>query len=187
MAYNTLAHATELYSNRSMYADNQSVRQPRDSLLQWPLNGHFDRFKADAMLLAEALTSYCSVVAPTVTDQVFGNQARQQSIALRHSTNILYERALLRNNRVKDIDRRLLEFIERLSIVKMHFPIDGGKTQQNLERLIIELEKQRHEEDLAFWKDSAEIRKDLFAEASTYSATQHRKDILCGVEDGYGR
>ena len=183
MAYYTPAQVAESYLYPSPYASNQPERQPYDSLLQWPRNGYFDRFKPDAALLQEALTAYGGLPAATVADQVFGNQARQQRIALRHSANILYERALLHRNLIKDIDRRLMEFHARLSVIKMHFPLDGGRTQQSLEKLIIELEKQHHEEDLAFWKDSAEIRKDLFADASTYGATQHRREILGGVEE----
>jgi plasmid replication initiation protein len=136
--------------------------------------------------LQEALHSYVGAPAASVAEQVFGNQARQQRIALRHAANVLYERALLHRTHVKDIDRRLTEFQEKLSIIKMHFPLDGGRTQQTLEKTIIDLEKQRHDEELGFWKDSAEIRQQLFEDAATYSATQHRRDILCGVEDGYG-
>jgi plasmid replication initiation protein len=160
---------------------------PYDSLLQWPRNGYFDTLKPDAVLLQEALASYSGPQAATVAEQVFGNQARQQRISLKHLANILYERALLHKGHVKDIDRRLMDFQERLSIVKMHFPVDGGKTQQNLEKIIIDLEKQRHDEELGFWKDSTEVRQQLFENAATYSATQHRRQILCGVEGEYGR
>jgi hypothetical protein len=186
MAYNTTTHIGESYFYRSLYSDSRPAGQPYDSLLQWPRNGYFSRFRPDALLLQEALAAYGGPPAATVAEQVFGNQARQQRISLRHAANILYERALLYQSHVKDIDRRLMEFQERLSVVKMHFPLDGGRTQQTLEKLIIDLEKQRYDEELGFWKDSTEIRQQLFADAATYSATRHRKEILCGVEDGYG-
>ena len=186
MAYNTTPQVRESYFYRSPYSDTQPEHQPYDSLLQWPRNGYFDRFRPDAILLQEALTVYSGPQAATVAEQVFGNQARQQRISLRHFANILYERALLHKSHVKDIDGRLMEFQEKLSIIKMHFPLDGGRTQQTLEKLIIDLEKQRHDEELGFWKDSAEVRQRLFEDAATYSATRHRKDLLCGVEDGHG-
>jgi hypothetical protein len=186
MAYDTTPQVRESYFYRSPYSDTKPAHQPYDSLLQWPRNGYFDRFRPDVVLLQEALTSYCGPQAATVAEQVFGNQARQQRISLRHFANILYERALLHKSHVKDIDRRLMEFQERLSIVKMHFPVDGGKTQQNLEKILLDLEAQRHEEELGFWKDSTEVRQQLFEDAATYSATRHRKDLLCGVEGEYG-
>lgn len=186
MAYNTPTQARESHSYRSPCSDRKPEQRPYDSLLQWPRNGYFDRFRPDAALLHEAFTTYSGPQASTVAEQVFGNQARQQRISLRHAANVLYERALLHKSHVKDIDRRLMEFQEKLSIVKMHFPLDGGRTQQTLEKLIIDLEKQRHDEELGFWKDSMDIRQKLFDDAATYSATRHRKDLLCGVEGDYG-
>ena len=187
MAYNTIPQIRESYFYRSPYCDSRLKHRPYDSLLQWPRNGYFDRFKPDVVLLQEALASYSGPQASTVAEQVFGNQARQQRISLRHFANILYERALLHRSHVKDIDRRLMEFQEKLSIIKMHFPLDGGRTQQTLEKLIIDLETQRHDEELGFWKDSTEVRQQLFENAATYSATRHRQGVLCGVEGEYGR
>lgn len=180
MAYDITPPGTEPYFYHS--ACSQDQPRPYDSLLQWPGNGYFDRLRPDALLLREALASYSGPPAVTVAEQIFGNQARQQKIALRHLANILYERALLHKGHLKDIDRRLMDFEEKLSIVKMHFPLDGGRTQQNLEKLILDLENQRHEEELGFWKDSTEVRQQLFENAAAYSTTQHRRDILCGVE-----
>ena len=187
MAYDRPTQIREPYLDPSLYAGGQQQHGLYDSLLQWPRNGYFNQFKPDAALLHEALTSYSRPQAMTVAEQVFGGQARQQRINLKHLANILYERALLHKSHVKDIDRRLMEFQEKLSILKMHFPLDGGRTQQSLEKLIIDLEKQRHDTELGFWKDSTEIRNGLFENAATYSATQHRKDLLCGVEDGDAR
>ena len=187
MAYDTTPQVRESYFYRSPYSDSTPARRPYDSLLQWPRNGYFDRFKPDAALLQEALSSYGGPQESTVAEQVFGSQARQQRISLKHLANILYERALLHKTHVKDIDRRLMEFQEKLSIIKMHFPIDGGRTQQNLEKTIIDLETQRREEELGFWKDSTEVRQQLFENAATYSATRHRQGVLCGVEGEYGR
>jgi len=187
MAYNTTPQVRESYFYRSPYSDGKLERQPYDSLLQWPRNGYFDRLRPDAILLQEALRAYSGPQASTVAEQVFGNQARQQRISLKHLANILYERALLHKDHLKDIDHRMMEFQEKLSIIKMHFPLDGGRTQQTLEKIIIDLETQRHDEELGFWKDSMEVRQQLFENAATYSATRHRKDLLCGVEEEYGR
>ena len=186
MAYNTTSELRELYFQNSGYSLAKPADSSYDSLLQWPSNGYFERLKPDAALLKEALTSYPSPETSTVAEQVFGNQARQERIGLKHLVNILYERAFLDARHLKEINRRLMDCHEKLSIIKMHFPLDGGRSQQNLERLIVDLEKQRRDEELNFWKDTTEIREKLFENAATYSATQHRKQILCGVEDEYG-
>ena len=95
MAYDTPAQNRDSYFCRSPYSGGELQHQPYDSLLQWPRNGYFDRFSPDAALLQEALSTYCGPQASTVAEQVFGNQARQQRISLRHFANTLYERALL--------------------------------------------------------------------------------------------
>ena len=182
MTYNNTTRLQELYFQNSRYSGSKLENLFYDSLLQWPRNGYFERLKPDAALLKEALTSYATPATSTVAEQVFGNQARQEKIGLKHLANILYERAVLHRNHLKDIDRRLMESQEKLSIIKMHFPVDGGRSQQNLERLVIELEKQRHDEEINFWKDSTEIRQKLFEDALAYSATKRRKDMLYGVE-----
>jgi hypothetical protein len=184
MTYNKPAELRNMYFQQSLYTANSTLAAERsyDSLLQWPLNGYFDRLRPDAILLRQALTPYASPETSTVAEQVFGNQARQQRIGLKHLANILYERALLDAKHLKEIDRRLMDCHEKLWILKLHFPIDAGRTQQNLERLVVQLEQERRTEEINFWKDTTEIRQKLFEDAGAYSATKRRKDMLYGVE-----
>jgi len=138
MTYNTVAQLRELYFQNSQYSERQeNLYLP--PLIQWPATGYLDRLKPDFALLKEALLPPANTITSTVAEQVFGNQARQQRIGLKHLANILYERTFLHRNHLKDIDRRLMDCQGKLSIIKMHFPVDGGRSQQNLERLIIDL------------------------------------------------
>ncbi len=181
MAYEHLLEASGIYGDHSqnpLY--HMTPYAPRLSIL--PVSGYADAIVSDAALLRQAMTSYSMPQGATLADQVFGHQSHQQRINLQHLANVLYERTALHKSHLKDIDRRLMESLERLSIIRMHFQLDGGKTQQTLERLVIDLEKQRHEEETSFWKDSTEVRQQLFEGATTYSATTRRKDMLLGLE-----
>lgn len=182
MAYSRTAELRELYFQYSRDSAEETKSHKYPPLLQWPSNGYFERLKPDAALLKEALRSYAGPETFTVAEQVFGNQARQQKFGLQHQANILYERALLHANHLKEIDRRLMGCHEKLSILKMHFPVDAGRTQQSLERLVLQLEQERRTEEINFWKDTTEIREKLFEDAAEYSATKRRKDMLYGVE-----
>jgi len=155
---------------------------PYGPLLAGPQGGYFEKFRFDAALLKEALSPAAGPRNATLAEQVFGSQARQGRISLTHLANILHERALLHSNRLRDINHRLVDCQDRLSVLKMHFPMDGGKAQQHLEKVILDLESQRHEEEISFWKDSAEVREQLFEGAATYGAARRRKDMLYGVE-----
>jgi hypothetical protein len=182
MNYNQNVELKELYSQQSGYSGPTLVDAPYGSLFQWKSNGYFDKFGSDAALLQQALTPYAHPSASTVASQVFGVQARGQRIGLQHKSNVLYERARLHAEHLKEIDRHLMDCYERLSILKMHFPLDGGRTQQNLEKTVLQLEQERRTEEINFWKDSAEIRGKLFEDAGIYSATKRRENMLIGVE-----
>lgn len=184
MTYNHITPLEELYRTHSRYGDQEGTvpAYPCGPLLQWPQNGYFEKFQRDAALLKEALSPSAVPREATLAEQVFGSQARQQKIGLGHLANVLYERAVLHRKHLRDIDWRLTECQDRLSVLKMHFPLDGGRPQQHLEKLILELEKQRHDEEIGFWKDSAEIRQQLFENAAIYGAAKHRQDMLYGVE-----
>ena len=56
----------------------------------------------------------------------------------------------------------------------------------NLEKLLVQLEHEKRQEELAFWKDTAEVRKDLFAQAFEYTATRRRSQLLGSLEAQYG-
>lgn len=184
MIYNHITPLEEPDSSRSRYGDQEGTvpAYPCGPLLQGPQNGYFEKFQRNAALLREVLSPYAGPRDVTLAEQVFGSQARQQRIGLGHLANVLYERALLHKRHLRDIDWRLVECQDRLSILKMHFPIDGGRPQQHLEKLILELEKQRHDEEIGFWKDGTEVREQLFESAATYGAARRRKDMLYGVE-----
>jgi len=184
MAYDIIPPFEERYSDRSRYCtpEGATPSYPCSPLLQGSSNTYFEKFQLDAALLQEALSPYAGRQDATLAEQVFGSQARQGRIDLTHLANILHERALLHKNRLRDINHRLVDCQDRLSVLKMHFLLDGGKAQQHLEKLIMELENQRHDEEVNFWKDSTEIRQQLFENAATYGAAKRRQDMLCGVE-----
>ena len=184
MTYDIMTPLEERYSSLSQYSDREGAAPVTlcGPLSQGVQNSHFEKFQLDAALLKEALSADSGPRDATLAERVFGSQARQQRIGLGHLANVLYERALLHKKHLRDIDWRLTDCLDRLSVLKMHFPLDGGRPQQHLEKLIIALEKQRHDEEISFWKDSTEVRQQLFDSAATYGAARRRKDMLYGVE-----
>lgn len=186
MSYKIITALGEPYFNRSRYCVQEGMASiyPYGQASQRARNIDLEKFTLDDALLKEALSAYTGPREATLAERVFGSQARQQRIGLSHLANILYERALLHNKRVRDIDHRLTEFLDRLSVLKMHFPLGEGRSQQQLEKLIIELERQRDEEQISFWKDSVDVRQQLFESAIAYGSATRRKDMLYRVEAG---
>ena len=179
----TFHKVQEAYFARSQYELSESYKY-RDSLFQWPGSQYFHSLQKDIPLLQESLTP--SPETPgypaTLADQVFGHQKREQRISVKHLINLLYERSRLHYRHLQDIDHRLMDCHSRLSIARMLSPIRADMEQVNLERLIVALEKDRRKEELGFWKDSADIRKELFEHTKEYGATARRARMLSGLE-----
>lgn len=183
MAYHDITLPKVRYpADRQDYGQEETLSvPPYGLLLAEPRGGYFEKFRLDAVLLKEALSPYAGRRDATLAEQVFGSQARQGRISLAHLANILHERALLHRNRLRDINDRLVDCQDRLSVLKMN-SLGESKAQQHLEKLILELESHQHEEEINFWKDSTEIRQQLFENAATYGQAKRRQDMVEGVE-----
>jgi len=179
----TFAKVQEAYFERSQYEPSQTYRYV-DSLLQWPGNRYFDNLKRDVPLLEENLAPAPETFAysATLAEQVFGQQKREHRTSLKHLINLLYERSRLHYRHLKDIDHRLMDCHSRLSMARMLSPMRADIGQVNLERLIVALEKERRKEELGFWKDSRELREEVFETAREYGATARRARMLSGLE-----
>ena len=155
-------------------------------LLHWPSGAYFGQFRQDTDLLQKALDADCGQEESSVAEQVFGNQRRQEYVGLRHLANLLYERSRLHTQHIQDIDHRHIEIQEKLFGVRINNTPDKGKRQSGLESQLLQLEQQRRDEELAFWKDTVDIRQKLFETTSTYTAAKHRYSIFSGVEEEHG-
>jgi len=175
-----------LYFQQSQYSAKQ-VEPNYPLLLQWPEKGYFDKFKLDADLLQKALSPLEKSTTYSVADQVFGNQKQLEYLGIKHLTNLFYERCNLHKQHIKDIDRRHLQVQETLFGVKINNFPDRARRLSNLENQLLQLESQRREEELGFWKDTVELREKLFEGADDYRAAKHRYSVFSNVEGNYGR
>ena len=122
----------------------------------------------------------------SVAGQVFGGLQRQEYDNLRHRANLMQERIKLHHRHLDDIDSRHLQIQEMLFGVKLHQTPDTIKRQSTLEGQLLQLESQRREEELSFWKDTVELREKLFEGASDYTANKQRYDMFSEVEERDG-
>jgi len=185
--YNTTAPTGELYSQHSQYSGQKPEDPSYDSLLQWPSNGYFDKFKPDADLLQKALSPIERSKTYSVADQVFGNQKQVEYTGLRHLAHLFSERTQLHSQHIKDIGHRHIQIQEKLFGVKINNFPDRARRLSNLEGQLLQLEKEKREQELAFWKDTVELRERLFEGAAAYKAARHRYSVFSDVEAKYGR
>jgi hypothetical protein len=80
-----------------------------------------------------------------------------------------------------------MEVQEKLfGVVINNFP-DKAKRQSTLETQLLQLESQRRDEELAFWKDTVDLRAGLFDGAGRYRDARHRYSVFADVEAHYDR
>ena len=173
-----------LYFQQSRYsAEKEEKKYDHPPLIQWPANGYFDKLKPDADLLQQAISPFDNYKTNKLSEQVFGNELKQQNINLKHTANLFYERCKLNKQHLQEIDDRHLKAQERLFGVEINNFPDRNKQLRTLEGQLIQLEQQRREEELAFWKDTVDLRKELFESAADYRGTRHRYAIFSRVEE----
>lgn len=155
--------------------------------VEWPKTGYPGILRSDAYLFHRVLLPDPYAVHGSIADQVFGEQKRQGHTDLAHLMNILHERSRLHNQHLRDMDHRHMQIQERLFCVTINNTPDRAKRQSNLESQLLQLEQQRREEELAFWKDTVDVREKLFEAASAYTAARHRYSLFADVEGGHER
>ena len=173
--------------NHYLRQDGYSSGRPgpyRPPLLYWPAAGYFDHLRPDAELLEQAVSSAYRPASSSIAEQVFGSRKRQQHTALQHTVNLLRERAELHRRHIQDIDHRHSRLEAELFCVRINNFPDRARRLSNLEGQLLQLEGQRRDEELAFWKDSVELRQKLFEAAEAYSSAKHRYAVFSQVEEG---
>jgi len=189
-SYNTMMpnktyELRNLYFQQSLGYVNQDTVPIYPPVLHWPGNGYFGQLKADSQLLQEALKPIPHL--SHISQQIFGNEAKQQHIGIEHLANLFYERCRLHKKHIDEIQDRHLEVQGSLYGAVINKTPDRAKRMSALETQLFQLENAKREEELAFWKDTAELRQKLFETAGTYRAAQQRYHLFAAMEDRYGR
>jgi len=185
MMPNTTSELRRYYCQQSQDCD-EPIKPYQPSLLQWPEKSYLDKFKPDADLLQTVLSPLEKSLTHSIADQVFGNQKQQECIGLKHDVNLFYERSKLHSQHMQEIGQRHIEIQGRRFGVEINNAPDRAKCLSNWESQLLQLEQQRRDEELAFWKDTVDLRQKLFEGAGAYRAAQHRYSIFSAVEGGCG-
>jgi len=174
-----------LHIQQNQYTYAGEEKKPEfPPLLNWPVQGYFDRLKPDADLLQQALSVSRDYPSGHLSEQVFGADLKNQTLNLHHLSNLFYERSHLHQNHLADINSRHVKTQERLFGAEISHTPDRAKNIQRLEAQLMQLEQQRRDEESAFWKDTVDLRQQMFETASDYRSVRQRYAIFSDLEDG---
>jgi hypothetical protein len=167
-----------LYDSRSRQHDRVLSYPESKEVFDWYRHESVQSMQRDAYTLAEMLAPVYLDEDATLAEQVFGNQARHQRLSLRHIANLLNERVKLHKRHLRDIGHQNMQVQELLSGERLHSDRAYGRRATNLERTLIQLDKEKWDEELGFWKDTVELRDRLFEHAQEYQALRHRTALM---------
>jgi hypothetical protein len=61
-------------------------------------------------------------------------------------------------------------------------PMGPSKPQLDLEKLLVNLELTKHDEETSFWKDCCKLKQELLSGIAECQSMKHRTDILKSLE-----
>jgi len=111
---------------------------------------------------------------------VFANQALGHEIQSRQMAELVQERRALTQRHLRDVQWRLDELKDRKPL-RPRGPgfVDDGKIT-DVEKQILELERQQRALEQALWRDTQELRTELTTQRHEQQATHRRMDFLTG-------
>lgn len=160
------------------YFITDKYAQPRDA-----------EFIPDARLDKPEYSISSSALGNSVADRVFGLQSRHAKLSLESITSALSERAMLHKRHMEEIEQRHLEIQGQHFGATLHSQLDNHKRAMTLQTTLLRLDDQRRQEELSYWKDTAELKTLLLESASEYGQAKQRITLLQNMEpleDAYG-
>jgi hypothetical protein len=185
MMPNKTSELRELYFQQNRYTVKTEDQAP--PFLELPEAWTFQKLKPDVKLLSYALNSPVASKADTALEQVFGTEIKRQHIKVEHIANLFAERCQIHRSHLDEIGQRHLEFQGKKYGQEINNFPDKAKRVSSLETMLGQLEKERREEELAFWKDTMELREKILEGVCEYNDAKQRCQILSDVEARYGR
>jgi len=118
-----------------------------------------------------------------IPSTVFANQTAEHALNSYHLAGLIQQRREMAEKHLADIKFRLNDLLDEKSITKMLNLPSEGKKLTNIERQILDLEKQQRDIQTRLWKDTLDLQSNLLQERSEYQATKRRSRFLGG--EGY--
>jgi hypothetical protein len=171
-----------LYFEQVKYKDKSYGDNHQEPVIKLPDGFSFSNFIPDIKLIDNIISEKQDNKYQNVSEKIFGKQLKLEYFSLKHLANLVSERAKIHKSHIDDIDAKHIHLQKILYGVEINHTPDRKKMMLNLEGQLLQLEGQRRDEELAFWKDTAELREKIFEKASEYKSSKQRYDIFNNIE-----
>ena len=157
------------------------------SMITLPPDWNFKPLRRDVDLMQDAFKDRADPAETSIAQQVFGAELGKHSVTLQHAANLLAERSALHQRHLKEIDRRHIEAQEKLFGAQINHTPENAKRVLSLEGQLAQFDKERRDEEVAFWKDTVDLRQQLLESGWNYRDAHQRSDVFSEVEAGHDR
>ncbi len=172
------SHSPSAYSpfaHPGLTAISESDPQPNPDSQTSPLN-----LECPESTFYRPAFSNPSAQPSSLADRVFGRQLQQGSFELRLSAATASRRAEVHEAQMEEMDELHNEVFNQLNFARRPYRLTTPQQIGQLQRMMHQLESDRRREELAYWKDMAEIRQQSLEQAFEYRATRDRYGLLGG-------
>ncbi len=179
-----------------MYTNNDYGIKPRGEYgdssaygLSWAKHNGFGNYRLAVAYLQRVDRMLENIRQPyeketfDIPSTVFANQTAEHALNSYHLAGLIQHRREMAKKHLADIKFRLDDLLDDKSITKMLNLASDSNKLTNIERQILDLEKQQRDIQCSLWKDTLELQSSLLQERSEYQATKRRARFLGG--EGY--
>lgn len=181
--YTTYARK-DLYSDRSGRVEDDDESEAPGAQL-----GHYFRPVHLAPLpygRQENAESAEKVDTGSLADRVFGQQLRHGSATTESLRASLDKRSELFKHMMHDLYDRRNELTNRLHLARRPYSIRAPQEMARLDKMLLDMESEIRSEELAFWKDTAEVQANLLEAYFEHAAVKQRASLFDGPEEEHG-
>lgn len=122
----------------------------------------------------------------SLADRVFGQQLRRGSATTESLQTLLDKRSELFKHMMHDLYDRRNELTNRLHLARRPYSIRAPQEVARLDKMLLDMESEIRSEELAFWKDTAEVQGNLLEAYFEHAAVKQRASLFDGPEEEHG-
>lgn len=164
----------------------------------WQYTGRYDSKgfipvyadKNDLNLLNRFMEMQCAANYKDEIDLMFSDKTAFAKSSVINNISQIKERMYLRDRNIGKIDYDICSQRNRLLQLEDLFtngtsPITH-KLKNDIERTILESEKEKRDQEVSCWRDIALLRKDLMLGMNYYKTNSRKKQLISGIDVGAG-
>ncbi|NQV80119.1 MAG: hypothetical protein HQ495_06160 [Alphaproteobacteria bacterium] len=153
-----------------------------DEFYSRPADRHLAEIDVILLDAQARVTTNRGTYGTDLVSMVFANQAVTHEVGSQHLAHLIHERKALAEKHLTDIQWRLDALLERRPL-RHRYSIASPQQERlanEMERQILDLEKQKRDVHLTLWRDTLELRQSLLTERQEYRETRRRMAYLSG-------